>query len=156
MTIEKKRIANWVQTRNETEAALTMPTPPRIREPLLWLSRAGNELFFVNGGSRLLARLTTSQSVTALVDRGVFRSDADDIIEYRGIEPGEAVKIDAYDEYLDLDHVLGATLVLDLGTSGRFACYVAGIKGGVREQILRWADGTWHNRVAAERLPDDS
>ena len=152
--VDKKRIKNWLQADTEPRAVRPIPTPPRVREPRLWLTCAYNELFFVNGGPELLARLTTSQSVTALVDDGVFMSDADDVLEYRDIAPGEAVKIDAYDGYYDLDYVLGATVVLDLRSCGRFACYVVGSKGGIQEQILQWADGTWHSRVTVERLPD--
>ena len=151
--VDEKRIKNWLWGSSGPKAVRPGRATPQVHEPRLWLTCTDNELFFVNGGHNAIVRLTTSPSATALIDEGVFNSDAGDVLEYFDIAPREAVKIDAYDGYHDLDYVLGAIIVLDLGSRGRFACYVTGKKGGIRERVLQWADGTWHSRVTVEPLP---
>ncbi|MES1949823.1 hypothetical protein S4A8_03158 [Salinisphaera sp. S4-8] len=91
-------------------------------------------------------------SAVALVDDGVFACDAAEIIQYDEIVPDEAVKIDEYDDFYDLDYLLGATILIEAGRLGRVACYVPGRKGGIHEQVLRWKGGPWHARVVVEPL----
>jgi hypothetical protein len=136
---EQKRIQNkfqWVPMHLRNKLA-----PPRKadhRNPLYWIACDGGERYFVNNTTEILEKL--------IVDTGGFVSCDDEIATidtgkgyyYTHILPMEAVKIEEYDDYYDLDYFLQLSLVVHSQLHGCFEIRTLGKKGGIGEAVLLW------------------
>lgn len=119
-----------------------LPLPPRkpeTRKPLLWLARDGNELFLVNSSGEIIDLIISNTG-------GFTTADDDDCLtvprgngyEYNNVLPGDAVKVDEYDGFYDLDYVLQITIMLQSTKLGSIEIIPPAEKGGVGETVLLW------------------
>ncbi len=118
--------------------------PPRkseTRNPVLWLARDGNELYLMNNSQETLELV--------IADSGGFQTADDDVVpvaskeqyKYRDVNHSEAVKVDEYDGYYDLDFVLQVYLKIKSQSLGCIEVTSPPEKGGVGEIVLLWDSG---------------
>lgn len=117
---------------------------PRIsgtetRKPLLWITRQSDEVFLVNSSDEPLTfvRATSGGFVTS--DDGAHSLGNDPVTEYQDVAPGEAVKVEEYDGYYDLDYILQIQLQLRLPSFGALDLLTVPAKGGAKTQVLLWS-----------------
>ena len=143
-------------------------TPPSVRKsrfgdslltknkhnklPLLWLARDGNELFLVNSSGEPLDYVIFSNNG--------FETAADDIVtyenpcsnKYENIQHNNAVKIDEYDGYYDLDKLFQVHIKIKSPSLGEVEIYPPPKKGGLNETILIWDNGEAGRNVHIKSL----
>ncbi len=116
------------------------PRKPELRRPLFWLMREGNELFFVNSSCEAIDSLVASSGGFVSDDDGAATVSTPDY-EYANIAVNEAVKVDEYDNYYDLDYVIQVVLKLSHPKLGSLEIYSPSEKGCLDETILLWDTG---------------
>ncbi len=116
------------------------PRKPELRRPLFWLMRDGNELFFVNSSDEVIDSLIASSAGFVTQDDDVATVSSPDY-KYANIAVNEAVKVDNYDDYYDLDYVIQVVLKLNHPKLGNLEIYSPSKKGGLGETILLWDTG---------------
>jgi len=120
-----------------------LPMPyrkPELRKPKFWLDRDGGELYFINDSEEVLDFISTST--------GGFATFDDDVVTvgntgytYKDVMPQEAVKIEEFDGYYDLDFVLQVIIYLKSKNEGDLQISPPAKKGGIGETILIWDTG---------------
>lgn len=117
------------------------PRKPELRRPVLWLARAGNELYLVNDASETLDEVIAGYGgwVTANDQAATVASAAE--YHYTNIQPGEAVKVDHYDGNHDLDYMLSVALKVQSPGLRCLEIESPAEKGGLDETILLWNTG---------------
>lgn len=103
------------------------PHPPSRRDrdtPLLWLTRVsappgerGSLLFLVNDTGEVLRKVSVEGFGIATFDDGACALGGPSLV-YMDVPPGAAVKVDAYDDFYDLDYSIGLA-VTEEGASSR-------------------------------------
>ncbi|SDW89030.1 hypothetical protein [Thiocapsa roseopersicina] len=125
--------------------------PPETRKPLLWITRDGHDLLLINETGETLTRVQArSDGFQTLDDEVMSITEAGHGYDYRDVAPGNAVKVDEYDDYYDLDFVLGLTLRV---TSARLGCleiFPPPAKGGVHGAVLLWDTGESGKRISVD------
>jgi hypothetical protein len=119
------------------------PMPPRkaeLRHPLLWFARKENELYLVNSSEETL------DSVAA--GTGGFQTVDDDCItvssknkykyEYKNVKPNDAVKVEKFDGFYDLDYVLQVSMRIQSKNIGCIEILTPPKKGGIGELVVLW------------------
>ncbi len=111
------------------------PRKPELRTPALWLTRRSGELFLVNAtGTRLdEVQVTSTGFMTQDEDTAAWASE---VIRYRNVPDGAGVKADEYDDFYDLDYVLGVHLRIRSPQYPALELLCHGGKGGCREEVL--------------------
>ena len=140
-TVENKFI--WVppDKRMSRFGGSVSPRKPETRAPVLWLAREGNELYLVNSSKSTLDLVIADGSGFQTVDDEVIKVNNTEKYEYTNVKPNNAVKIEEYDGFYDLDLILFVTIMIkskDLGCINITPC---GKKGGVKETVLLWDNG---------------
>jgi hypothetical protein len=144
---EHKTLSNrfeWVPPDKRRSRFGGGPVPPRkpeTRVPILWLTRDGNELYLVN--------LSKEALDSVVVDSGGYLTADDDVVtvgseaqyHYKDVKPNDAVKVDEYDGYYDLDYVLQVYLTIKSPSLGCIEISSPPEKGGVGETVLLWDSG---------------
>jgi hypothetical protein len=87
------------------------------KEPVFYVIRKGEELYFVNDSTETL-----------------------NSVLYKNVKPGEAVKVEHYDPYWDSDYLLQLEVELSSPTHGNKIFRVLG-KGGIDDTVLLWDTG---------------
>ncbi len=110
---------------------------PEKRYPLLWLARKGGELYLVNSSKDSLDFVISSS--------GGFATEDDDVLtfkghkyEYKNVKPNDAVKVEEFDGFYDLDLVLQVDLKIQSKSIGCITIQSPPEKGGVGEIVLLW------------------
>ena len=113
---------------------------PELRKPKYWLARNGGELYFVNNTDEVLDFVSTKT--------GGFLTADDDIVtlgckgySYNEVMPLEAVKIEEFDGYFDLDYVIQVDIFVKSKKEGSLKIQSPAKKGGVGETVLLWDTG---------------
>ena len=113
---------------------------PELRKPKYWLARDGGELYFVNNTDEVLDFVSS--------ETGGFITADDDVscvggsgYSYNKVMPLEAVKIEEFDGYYDLDFVIGVTIFVKSKKEGSLKIQSPSAKGGVGETVLLWDTG---------------
>ena len=146
---EKKIISNgftWLPL-EKRGGKFSSPTPPRraeTRKPLLWLAPYGDELYFVNSSDETMDFVQAGGG-------GYVTGDDDDVIsvsnenayEYENVLAGDAVKVEEYDGFYDLDYILQVVIALKSKKLGHCKVFTPPKKGGVGETIILWDTGEW-------------
>lgn len=114
------------------------------RKPLLWLHRKRLEnshdgLYLINDSGKPINEIVTNNGGFVSFDDGITSISSDSII-YKDIEHGEAVKIDEYDNYYDLDYVLNISITVKADWLGIKNIYTISEKGGIKDMELMWDD----------------
>lgn len=142
---EHKRIEgkfSWVPMDKRTDR-LGLPLPPRKpekRKPKYWLTRDGGDLYFINNTDEILDLVSTAT--------GGFQTSGDDVMTvggngyiYDNVMPQEAVKIEEFDGFYDLDFVLQVEIHVKSKKEGSLIIKSPPEKGGIGETILLWDTG---------------
>ncbi len=115
--------------------------PPRkhdMRMPIFWLTRKGNDLFFVNDSDETLDLVTTESGSFQTCDDAVMGISSDEGYRYSDVKPHEAVKVEEYDDFYDTDFLLQVSIFVQSKTRGNFLMRTLPQKGGVSELVLFW------------------
>ncbi len=110
--------------------------------PYIWLSclrsSEGRELYCINQTGSPIERLDVIHNTHALVD-GEYFNKANATLGYTEIQHDEAVKIAHYDEYYDLDLLLGVTIAVSSNELGSMVLKSKEILGGPKlDDVLLW------------------
>ena len=110
--------------------------------PYIWLScrpsSEGRELYCINQSGSPIERIDVLHNTHALVD-GEYFNKANAALSYTEIAHDEAVKIAHYDEYYDLDVLLGVTLAVSSTELGHLVLKSKEILGGPKlDDVLLW------------------
>ena len=116
-------------------------TRPEKKEPVFYVIRSGEELYFVNDSADTLNSVSTGTGGCQTLDDEVMPvSSPDPLYLYENVKSGEAVKVEHYDPYWDSDYLLQIEVRVSSPTHGNKIFRVVG-KGGIDSTVLLWADG---------------
>jgi hypothetical protein len=113
------------------------------KNPVFYVMRKGEELYFVNDSTEALNSVSTSTGGCQTLDDGddvMAVSSPDPLYLYKNVKPGEAVKVEHYDPYWDSDYLLALEVKISSPSHGNKLFRVLG-KGGVDSTVLLWDDG---------------
>ena len=120
------------------------PNPPYKKEtriPLYWLARKGLELFFVNSSEETLDLVSVHTGGCVTSDDSAVSITDDVGYTYHDVKPNEAVKVDEYDDFYDLDFLLQVSLRIESKKEGVLNILTWPQKGGIGETIIMWSNG---------------
>ncbi len=120
------------------------PNPPYKKEtriPIYWLARRGLELFLVNSSDETLDLVSVGTGGCATTDDSVVSITDEVGYIYHDVKPNEAVKIDEYDDFYDLDYLLQVSLRIESKKEGVLDILTWPEKGGIGETVLMWNNG---------------
>lgn len=112
------------------------PRKPDTRKPLLWLTRKLDELYLVNETGETLTRVQANTVGWITADDDVANVESNEVYEYKDVKPNEAVLVEEYDGYYDLDYVLMTGLAIESPSLGTLHLRSPGGKGGDQECVL--------------------
>jgi hypothetical protein len=136
---------------------LLPPHPPEHRRPIYWLATAAasqsegapdaTELYFVNWSGETLDSVIAGSAGFQTVDDDVLSFANDNGYGYRKVAPNEAVKVEVFDNYYDLDQVFAVGIEVHSPTRGFLRMATGLEKGRISEQVLLWDNGDPGKRV---------
>lgn len=141
---------NWIPL-DERLSRFGGQMPPRkkeVRIPVLWLACDGNELYLVNASEETLDLVTVSSGGFLTADDDVLSVDSNKAYEYRNVKPNNAVKVEEYDGYYDLDYILQVSVRVQSKGLGCLDILSPAEKGGVGETVLLWDTGEHGKHVS--------
>lgn len=98
--------------------------------------RTGGKLYFLNQTARVLDKVTNSSvGLVRTDDEGHGAATSEFTISYEMVQPGEAVLIDEFDDYIDADSVIGT--FIDVQVDGRCESFSVFGKGGSSSKVLK-------------------
>lgn len=141
--LEHKRLQNqfdWIPLDKRNNGF--PPRKPEIRVPVFWIACNDNELYFVNNSEETLDLVS--------VDTGNFQSGNERYTSYHDVLPNEAVKIEEYDGFYDLDFILQISLIIQSKIRGRIQILTGAKKGGIGETVILWNNNELGKRIRYE------
>jgi len=153
---EHKRIANNFNWVNQYYASVK----PELRNPILWISNMdkteghGREMFFVNTSGETLDYVMAGGGGFTTSDDGAVPVNSSGY-KYENVKHNEAVKIEEYDEYYDLDYVMQIVLEVKSPNLGKLKILSPSEKGGIHSVILLWDNGDAGRYVSITELEND-
>ncbi len=119
--------------------------PPKLRKEetrrtLFWIKRIGEEAFLINDSYESLTYVRASSSGFTSSEDNAHMLEAATVIEYQDVLPGEAVKVEEYDEFYDLDYILQIHIQLQSLSFGVLNMLTEPAKGGAKDQVLLWQE----------------
>lgn len=114
------------------------PRKAELRHPLLWLARDGNELYFVNSSDETLDLVTAGTGGFQSVDDDCINVSSVNKYEYKNVKPNDAIKVEEFDGFYDLDYVLQVSIQVKSNNLGNIEIFSPSKKGGIGEAILIW------------------
>ena len=127
--------------------------PIEDKRPVFWLEltrRKQGDLYFINESQETLDYVKVEPAGYMTADDDVLTLEAKRTI-YRDVLPHEAVKIDEFDGYYDLDMVFQIYLEVKSKTHGRMRFRTPPKKGYIPRQELLWDNGEPGEYVTVER-----
>ena len=120
------------------------PRKAELRHPILWFARQGKELYLVNSSEETLDFVAAGT--------GGFQTVDDDCItvstknknkykykyEYKNVKPNDAVKVEEFDGFYDLDYVLQVSMRVQSKNLGGIEILTPPKKGGIGEIVILW------------------
>lgn len=129
------------------------PRKPETRTPALWVYRWNDELFLVNASGEALASVSSSVVGFISADEVTLATEPNTLVTYLDVRPGDAVKVEEYDGFLDLDYVLGVNLTIESDGLGLVEIHSPMEKGGIAgEAVLLWRDGSAGKNVSIQTI----
>lgn len=111
----------------------TPKSDPRVK---FSLCRVGDKLFFLNQTPQILDNVTnTSFGIVSTDDDGGIAPTSSLAMSYEMVLPGEAVLIDEFDAFFDLDSVIYMTIEVQVG--GDTQIFKVSAKGGANTKVLQ-------------------
>lgn len=114
------------------------PPRPVKREVLFSLMNCCGALYFVNGSDETLDAVS-SDSFGLIEDSALIKNPK---YYYENVKPNESVKVEEYDDYYDLDFILGFDIYIKSKNLGNIQIRPPSKKGGVIAQELVYKDLT--------------
>jgi len=112
------------------------------RKGVLWVDKnRDGEIFFVNSSQETLSLVSADSGGFQTCDDTVLPISSTEGYHYRNVIPGSAVKVDAYDDYYDLDYVLQITIRVQSPGLGEVDIVCPPEKGGISTMVLMWDNG---------------
>ncbi|MEX1196327.1 MAG: hypothetical protein WEB57_00505 [Pseudohongiellaceae bacterium] len=133
-------------------------TSPDPRKPLLWLAKGredDGERYLVNATGETLDQVIADVGGCITVDDDALPVTSESPYTYRNVANGEAVKVEHFDGYYDLDYLLQIVLEIQSPTLGRVIILTPPEKGGVGELVLLWEDGAAGRHVSIKEIASD-
>lgn len=132
------------------------PRKPDYRNPIFRTVRQsaekGSELFLVNHSGALVKTIKVFSTNFITVDDDTHSSIDEQGITYYDIPDASAVKIDQYDDYYDLDYVIGFVVEIESETLGKYRINCIGDKGGVKDMVILWDTGEANRNVSLQKI----
>ena len=154
---EHKRISDkfkWIPLDKRTDR-FGLRLPPRKAEkrtPKFWLKRSQHELYFVNNSEEILELVDSSTGGFETSD-DVTITVTSDGYHYDNVKPQEAVKIEGFDDYYDLDYVLQVVIVVKSEQEGTLKIKSPPEKGGIKKEVvLLWDTGEAGKFVSIQKI----
>lgn len=148
---EHKRIENGFTWKplNETVGrfGFALSTKKETRRPILWLvgksndGKLGREMYLVNLSDEILDFVVAGSGGCQTTDEGAMAISDNGGVRYENVKPNEAVLVEYYDEYYDLDYLLQISLEVKSAKLGHIQILSPADKGGVKTMVLLWDDG---------------
>lgn len=112
------------------------------KEASLWLECLPEQgirrgLYLVNGSDEVLTWVKAEAISTITLDDDAFGAGSGPLCYYE-VKPGEAVKLDEYDGFYDLDYLLTIAVTICSGNLGIQRFSPSPRKGGLKRQGLVW------------------
>lgn len=105
----------------------------------------------MNDTGETLDSVTTYRTGFTTADDDVLVIVDEEGLTYRQVPPGAAVKVDQYDDYYDLDYVMGLDLRVVSAALGAIRIGAMGDKGGIDEAVLLWDTGEPGKDIGIEK-----
>ena len=154
---EPKRITGkftWVPM-DKRKDRFGLPLPPRKAEkrtPKYWLIRERGNLYFINNTNDIIDFVSSSTVGFETCDDVVLPVSGKGY-HYENVIPQEAVKIEEYDDFYDLDYVLWVEIVLKSEQEGTLQIQSPSEKGGIKkEAVLLWNTGETGKFVSVKKI----
>lgn len=114
------------------------------KKPLLWLNRIGlpsngDALYLVNDSSQSIDQVIINNGAMATFDEQAVSLETKSYT-YKDVLAGEAVKIDEYDNFYDLDYLINVDLFIKATWLDSKRFVTEPNKGGVQTMVLLWED----------------
>jgi len=130
----------WVPI-NKRKSKFGGPMTPRKKEnrlPVLWLVREENELYLVNSSEETLDFVVAGAGGFQTVDDDCITVSSESKYEYKNVKPNDAVKVEEYDGFYDLDYLLQISMRVQSKNIGSIEILTPPEKGGIGEMVLLW------------------
>ena len=116
------------------------PRPKENRLPILWFAREGKELYLVNSSEEMLDFVAAGIDEFQTVDDDCITvsSENKNKYEYKNVKPNDAVKVEEFDGYYDLDYLLQVSIQIQSKNLGNIEIFSPPEKGGIGEIVLLW------------------
>jgi hypothetical protein len=124
------------------------PPRPIKRDVIFSLMYYNGALYFVNGSNEVLATVS-SESFGFILSSSLENNPK---FYYENVKPNESVKVEEYDDYYDLDFVLGFEIFIQSEKLGRIKIIPPMKKGGVKAQELIFSDMSTPRYVTFESM----
>ena len=127
--------------------------PIEAKRPVFWLEltrRKEGDLYFINDSPEVLDYVKVEPAGYMTADDDVLTLEAKGTT-YHDVLPREAVRIEAFDGYYDLDMVFQITLEVKSKAHGKIRFRTPPEKGYIPRQELLWDNGEPGKHVAVER-----
>lgn len=153
---EHKRMENNFKWHNQFYAS----EKPELRKPILWVSSSsvaegrGREVFFVNTSGETLDYVIAGGGGFTTSDCGVIPVSSKGY-KYENVKHNEAVKVEEYDDYYDLDFVMQIGLEVKSPKLGKLKILSPSAKGGISGIILLWDNGDAGRYVSITEIEND-
>jgi len=117
--------------------------PPEKRRPLLWVTRLEpvemkSDVFLINDSGEILEEVIPDSAGLFLFDDDALPVSSKNKVIYKNVQPGEAVKIEEYDQFYDSDSILGLSVRVKSSKLGDMELNTHASKGGFRGGVLLW------------------
>ena len=149
----------WVPM-NERIGRFGFPLATKVdrRKPVLWLvpkaneGKRGREMYLVNLSDEVLDEVVANSGGCETTDLGVMAITDNGGVKYENVKPNEAVLVEYYDEYYDLDYLLQISMEVKSAKIGHIRILAPSKKGGVEELVLVWDNGESGKHVVVKKL----
>lgn len=113
--------------------------PPRPKRTVIFsLMNHNGCLYFVNNSNETLLSVS-SDSYGYVKDAATINNPQ---VSYSDVKPNEGVKVECYDDFYDLDYILGLYITIESPKWGKIEIKPNSSKGGAKAQALVYEDGT--------------
>jgi len=111
-------------------------------------------LYFVNESDEILTKVLTSSGGFITIDDECSVPVEGDDVTYDNVLPNEAVLVESYDNFYDLDYLLGSTLYIQSDKLGKLRIRAIADKGGPKSQVLIYEDGSPRKYVVVQKIDE--
>ena len=119
---------------------------------MFWVVLKEGELFFVNESKEELDSVSSSShGMNANYDELISCPDGA-AVTYDCVEPGDAVKIEEFDQMLDSEWIAQVSITLKSAQHGHIEIRLPWERGGVGSMVLLWDTGVEGHHIVVRRL----